>query len=60
MDGSGVVGSLMQSSEAVDFGGVGVNDPTVGWVGVLVGGDPAAGDPAVEGDVGHAEVAGEF
>src|SRR6266545_4839249 len=39
---------------------VGVEDPAVGTVGFLAGADPAAADPAVQGDGWHGELGGQL
>ncbi|MFD7284197.1 hypothetical protein ACFV80_46345 [Streptomyces sp. NPDC059862] len=49
----------MESAESFDFFGIGVDHPGAARVTELAGGDPAACDPAEEGDAGHADGAGE-
>ena len=48
--------ALVELGELV---GVGVDDPPVGTAALLAGVDPAAADPAVQGDGGHGELGGE-
>jgi hypothetical protein len=45
--------------ELGELAGVGVDDPSVGAAGFLAGVDPAAADPAVQGDGGHGEFGGQ-
>ena len=49
----------MERAEALDFGGVGGDDPPVGRTGVLAAGDPAAFEPSEQGRHRHADLAGQ-
>jgi len=48
----------VQGAEPLDLGGVGADHAQPG-LGVQVTGGPAAADPVVEGDLGHAQVGGQ-
>ncbi len=51
-------GHVVQGAQPLDFGGAGPDDEQPG-LGVQVAGGPAAPDPGIEGDLGHAQVGGQ-
>jgi hypothetical protein len=51
-------GNLMQGAQPFDLGGVGPHYCPLD-IGVRVASGPAAPDPGVEGDLGHAQVLGQ-